>query len=279
MSSIRKFPAEIYQLFAEHNNFILLEWDLINDSFFTSQKWIDTFGYAPDSHNFSHTLFATPFIHSDDRIIIQRYFSKVKQSNLSDSQKINFTTVKVRFINMINEYVWCRLHLLTIFSQLNHPIKIIGMISEVCLPEPPAEDEPVPKKIAPQEEAENVDAAACHNFFDAYNTIEHWIYIVDKDTYELKFLNRAFIAYLRYNPQGRKCYAAFHRRSEPCENCPLLSLSYDTRKALKETFDKPTRRWLKIAASHLPLDLDYTACLVQISDITAKKEFEYMPTM
>ncbi len=304
MSNIRTFPAETYELFAFYTNYILLEWDLARDTFYVSPKWIDAFGYEPHEKNFSYTLFHTPFIHTEDRSVLERYLSGVKQTNFVSVTQNYFTTVKIRFINMLGEYVWCDLHLLTIFSQLNHPVKILGMISKIYTQEEknasaeketePAEKENTAKEqaqetVSPSEDKEKTTAAEkkptilrlpdTESFYAAYDTLDLWLYVVDKGNWELKFVNRALASYLGHKPVGRKCYSAFFRREAPCGKCPLRELSFETRRASREHFDRQSRRWWKIKASRLPQIEDCDACLLQIYDITAKKEFEYLPTI
>ena len=50
-----------------------------------------------------------------------------------------------------------------------------------------------------------------------------WIYVIDPDTYELKFLNKKTRALAPDSREGTPCYRAFMRRSTPCENCPLTA--------------------------------------------------------
>ncbi len=50
-----------------------------------------------------------------------------------------------------------------------------------------------------------------------------WIYVIDQDTYEVKFLNKKTRALAPDSREGMSCYRAFMGRETPCENCPLTA--------------------------------------------------------
>ena len=50
-----------------------------------------------------------------------------------------------------------------------------------------------------------------------------WIYVIDPDTYELKFLNKKTRTLAPDSREGMPCYRAFMGKDTPCENCPLTA--------------------------------------------------------
>lgn len=50
-----------------------------------------------------------------------------------------------------------------------------------------------------------------------------WVYVIDSDTYELKFLNKKTRVLAPDSRVGMPCYRAFMGRETPCENCPLTA--------------------------------------------------------
>ncbi len=62
---------------------------------------------------------------------------------------------------------------------------------------------------------------------DVLNLLENqdtWIYIIDPDTWELKYLNRKARAFLPQAQLGCPCYQTIQGRSGPCPNCPSLGI-------------------------------------------------------
>jgi len=50
-----------------------------------------------------------------------------------------------------------------------------------------------------------------------------WVYVIDPDTYELKFLNKKIRTLAPDSREGMPCYRAFMGRETPCERCPLTA--------------------------------------------------------
>ena len=52
---------------------------------------------------------------------------------------------------------------------------------------------------------------------------DSWIYVVNPDTRQLKFLNKKILSLSPDSRVGMTCYRAFMDRDTPCENCPLTA--------------------------------------------------------
>jgi len=59
------------------------------------------------------------------------------------------------------------------------------------------------------------------------NSQYSWTYIVEPETYELKFLNRRARELVPSAEPGQKCYKVFMGRDAPCPNCPIAVESGD----------------------------------------------------
>lgn len=64
---------------------------------------------------------------------------------------------------------------------------------------------------------------------DILNELDEIIYVVDMDSYELLFLNRAAYGLCaeEKEPLGRKCHVVLQGRDEPCNFCPVEALRTD----------------------------------------------------
>lgn len=54
-----------------------------------------------------------------------------------------------------------------------------------------------------------------------------WIYVIDPDTFELRFLNAKAKSIAPSGAVGQTCYKVFMDRSAPCENCPAINIRRD----------------------------------------------------
>jgi signal transduction histidine kinase len=59
---------------------------------------------------------------------------------------------------------------------------------------------------------------------DVFNSMDDVIYIADPETYELLFVNEAFVRQFGKNTQGQKCYETLQGTDTPCDFCtnPLI---------------------------------------------------------
>ncbi len=66
-------------------------------------------------------------------------------------------------------------------------------------------------------------AANLKNILDSLDT---WVYVIDPDTYKLKFLNKKTRSLALGSRVGMTCYRAFMGRQSPCPNCPLTEAGH-----------------------------------------------------
>ncbi len=70
-------------------------------------------------------------------------------------------------------------------------------------------------------------AQELHSILDYQN---NWIYIIDLDTFELKYINRKTRKMAPDAEVGMKCYQALRNKEERCEECPLINLHKEKNK-------------------------------------------------
>ena len=80
---------------------------------------------------------------------------------------------------------------------------------------------------------EDIDAAFSHES-NLFNSIEDGISILDTDLTIMR-VNFSMQKWYAHKPRliGEKCYAAYHNRSEPCGNCPIVQ-AIGTQKAHRD---------------------------------------------
>lgn len=61
------------------------------------------------------------------------------------------------------------------------------------------------------------------NLKNVLDTVDAWVYVIDPNTYELKFLNQKTLALSADSHEGMQCYRTFMARQSPCSNCPLTA--------------------------------------------------------
>lgn len=99
-----------------------------------------------------------------------------------------------------------------------------------------------------------------------------WIYVIDPDTFELRYINEKT---KRIAPQcelGMRCYEVFFERTEACVECPVK----DIRNKINSTIEKynPVLKvWSLADASYIKWE-SKDACLLCCHDITAYKKGE-----
>lgn len=115
------------------------------------------------------------------------------------------------------------------------------------------------------------------NSFEILHHIDSWIYVVDRYTYDLLFVNKKLNSDIAQHSVGNKCYKLFHNNETPCSNCPMKDISLNSRRAVKEFYSTNRTMWVKATASKINFDDSTDACLIQVNDITAEKELEFLP--
>lgn len=68
------------------------------------------------------------------------------------------------------------------------------------------------------QEALNESLINLHSVLDQQ---EAWLYVLDPDTYTLRYVNMRTRDLVPDAEPGKTCYEAFYKRESPCENCVL----------------------------------------------------------
>lgn len=93
-----------------------------------------------------------------------------------------------------------------------------------------------------------------------------WIYVIDPDTYKLKYINAKTFGIAPNARIGMRCYEAFFNRDQPCETCPALGIRTNINKTL-EVFNPVLNVWSLADASFIHWG-SREACLLCCHDIT-----------
>ncbi len=107
--------------------------------------------------------------------------------------------------------------------------------------------------------------------------VDAWLYVVDKYTYDVLFVNKKLNAAIGQNGDSFKCYHVFHNSEAPCSDCPMKDISLNSRHSVKEFYDKTKNIWVKMNASKISWNDSSDACLIQVDDISARKQLEFLP--
>ena len=62
---------------------------------------------------------------------------------------------------------------------------------------------------------------------------DDWLYVIDPNSCEIKFLNAKSHQITSDDVTGVPCYCAFMKRSERCENCPALGLGHGESRSVR----------------------------------------------
>lgn len=99
-----------------------------------------------------------------------------------------------------------------------------------------------------------------------------WIYVVDPETYELRYINAKTHSIAPDAGEGMCCYRAFMDRQEPCEVCPMRE-SRDKHSVTREIHNEYLGVWTLADASRIRWG-GREACLLACHDITPYKREE-----
>jgi diguanylate cyclase (GGDEF)-like protein len=110
------------------------------------------------------------------------------------------------------------------------------------------------------------------NLIDILHHVDAWLYVVDKDSYDVLFVNKKLNSCIDQNEVRFKCYQILNNRETPCTDCPMNDLSLNTKQSSKEIYNKARNMWLKVTASKITWKDCVDPYLIQRDDITAQKQ-------
>ncbi|MEG0094140.1 MAG: diguanylate cyclase [Erysipelotrichaceae bacterium] len=114
---------ERYRIIVEQTQDIIFEWDMINQTMYTSPAFERKFSYVLPTDHFYDQLIKMDFIHPDD---FSTFIELRKRIQNGESFEKEF-----RIKKLDGTYIWCRIKLNIIFDQNKKPIRAIGTITDV----------------------------------------------------------------------------------------------------------------------------------------------------
>ena len=108
------------------------------------------------------------------------------------------------------------------------------------------------------------------NLHSVLDQQEVWLYVLDPDTYTLRYLNRKTKELVPEAEPGRPCYEVFYKRDSPCENCALKQ-ARETGQSTMELYNDILGIWVLTDASIVQWNR-MEACLVCCRDISRYKD-------
>lgn len=101
--------------------------------------------------------------------------------------------------------------------------------------------------------------------------IDSFIYVIDKNSHEVLFLNKKAIEFFGSNKMGGLCYDFISCEEEPCLYCPMLLITESIEQVHKEVYLPKRNLWIKAAVSKFKWNDDREVCLLHCHDITEYK--------
>jgi len=102
--------------------------------------------------------------------------------------------------------------------------------------------------------------------------IDSFIYVVDKNTHEILFLNKKSIDFFGTDQLGKHCYDCISCENAPCSYCPMLLLTESIEQTQQDLYFPKRDLWVHSAVSKIHWDESREVCLLHCHDITAFKK-------
>ncbi len=112
--------------------------------------------------------------------------------------------------------------------------------------------------------------AMTQKVLDSLNDIA---YIIDRETFDLRFANRALQDLLPEGQPGKKCYELLWDRNRPCDVCPMAGLKSD-RGHSPELYNPKLRRLLSLDSVLLKTAQNENLAVFTGHDVTHRLEYE-----
>lgn len=112
------------QIDKEQTSDIVFEWNILDDTMFYSENWMERFGYKPILTNISNSLLYTSHIHEADRQTLESLIKDMRNGK-------PYSVVEMRIKDIELNDVWCRLRATNQFDESGKPMKVVGIISDI----------------------------------------------------------------------------------------------------------------------------------------------------
>ncbi|WP_232697462.1 diguanylate cyclase domain-containing protein [Brevibacillus daliensis] len=108
------------------------------------------------------------------------------------------------------------------------------------------------------------------------DNLNSWAYVINKNTYELLFINKKTPDLVSGSMVGKLCYEVFFDgREAPCEQCPMQELEKSNKNNYTvELYNHVYNMWTSTTASWIKWNDNSEVCLLCSNDITKYKEIE-----
>ena len=123
--------------------------------------------------------------------------------------------------------------------------------------------------------AQDRTAVLAHDLEMVLDNQNSWIYVIDPDTYQLRYINAKTHEIAPNSRIGMCCYQAFFARRQPCERCPTRNIREKVNQTM-EVYNPVLKVWTLADASLIHWD-QQDACLLSCHDITAYKKVGNKP--
>lgn len=119
-----RLSLERHKIIMDQTNDIVVEWDILKDTFTYSFNWEKTFGYRPLTKNVSTSLASSSHIHPDDQPPFREMLLKLKQG-------APYAELEFRLKRTATSYLWCRLRFTAQKDESGRPLKAVGVIQDI----------------------------------------------------------------------------------------------------------------------------------------------------
>lgn len=96
-----------------------------------------------------------------------------------------------------------------------------------------------------------------------------WVYVIDPDTYELKYVNQKMKDLIKHECIGRKCYEMTLNRNSPCDICPMRNV-LEKGSTSMEFYNPIFDLWTLIDGSMITWN-EKSACMLTCKDVSSYK--------
>lgn len=117
-----KISEERYRIITELSERIIFEHDLVTRRSYFSPHFWEKFGYNPAVDTVSGSL-SEHCIHAVDRPRYREFVAQVLSGHS--------TPIELRFLKQPSGFLWCRIQAVAIFDESNHPIRLVGEITDI----------------------------------------------------------------------------------------------------------------------------------------------------
>lgn len=119
-----RFSLERYQVIMDQATDIIIEWDIKEDTLFTSSNWEKKFGYKAMSADISRNLIYSSKIHKEERNSLVQIMKEIRDGK-------SYAETEIRIANLTGIFTWCRIRLTTQYDVRKQPVKAVGVILDI----------------------------------------------------------------------------------------------------------------------------------------------------